>query len=116
MNIYVDIDGTITKKTEKTENTKDINYNNAIPIYKHIEHINKLYENGFIITYWTGRGTITKIDWTDITKEQLNKWGAKYHHLLMGKPAYDLFIDDKSINAIDYFNQFTNIKDNQQNV
>ena len=27
--------------------------------------------------------------------EQLNKWGAKFHELKMGKPAYDLFIDDK---------------------
>ena len=31
------------------------------------------------------------------TKKQLKKWGVKYHKLIMGKPSYDLIIDDKSI-------------------
>ena len=51
------------------------------------------------IIYWTARGTVTGIDWKDITEKQLKSWGAKYHELKMGKPAYDLFIDDKNINS-----------------
>jgi histidinol phosphatase-like enzyme len=97
MNIYVDIDGTITEKNDETDYTK------AKPVYKNIEKINKLYDQGYKITYWTGRGTLTKINWQQITQQQLNDWGAKYHNLLMGKPAYDLFIDDKSINSQVYF-------------
>ena len=39
------------------------------------------------------------IDWYDITKDQLIAWGAKHHELKLGKPVYDLFIDDKAINS-----------------
>jgi hypothetical protein len=95
MNIYVDIDNTITL-TEK-------DYDKAIPIKERIEKINNLYDQGNHITYWTARGTVTKIDWFDLTKKQLSKWGAKHHQLLMGKPAFDLFIDDKAFNSENYF-------------
>ena len=33
-----------------------------------------------------------------LTLKQLNKWGLKFHKLLMGKPSYDIIIDDKAIN------------------
>ena len=33
-----------------------------------------------------------------LTKKQLNKWGLKYHLLIMGKPSFDYIIDDKSLN------------------
>ena len=36
------------------------------------------------------------IDWLDLTKNQLNEWGVKYHDVRVGKPQYDLWIDDKS--------------------
>ena len=32
-----------------------------------------------------------------ITKEQLRDWKLNYHELIMCKPTYDLFVDDKSI-------------------
>jgi len=35
--------------------------------------------------------------------KQLKEWGCKFHELKMGKPAYDLFIDDKNINCETYF-------------
>ena len=35
----------------------------------------------------------------DLTRDQLELWGAKYHDLILGKPVYDLFIDDKCINT-----------------
>ena len=31
------------------------------------------------------------------TFNQLNKWKLKFHKLIMGKPSYDLFIDDKNL-------------------
>ena len=37
-----------------------------------------------------------------LTKEQLNKWGAKHHELRLDKPFYDVFIDDKNINVKDW--------------
>ena len=31
-----------------------------------------------------------------LTKKQLKKWNLKYHKLIMGKPSYDVFVDDKN--------------------
>ena len=52
--------------------------------------------------YWTARGTTTGIDWTETTLQQFDKWGVKYHDLKMGKPQYDVFIDDKNMNVKDW--------------
>jgi hypothetical protein len=39
---------------------------------------------------------VTLIDWLDLTKNQLNKWVVNHHDVKVGKPQYDLWIDDKS--------------------
>ena len=62
-----------------------------------IDKTNKLYDEGHTIVYWTARGSRTQINWYDLTKEQLVKWGAKHHELNVTKPYYDLFIDDKTL-------------------
>lgn len=87
--IYVDIDETICI----TPDSRDYNY--AVPILENIEKINKLYEEGNTIVYWTSRGSRKQINWYDLTYKQLNSWGAKFHELRVDKPYYDLFIDDK---------------------
>ena len=95
--IYVDIDETICETPDKPRE-----YSNAKPIKKNIEKINKLYDEGHLIVYWTARGSSTGIDWSEITKKQLSTWGVKYHDLKFGKPNYDLFIDDKNMNTRDW--------------
>jgi len=91
MNIFVDIDETICF------HDKDRHYPDATPSMENIFKINKLYDAGNKITYWTARGSMTGIDWYEITKDQLNEWGCKYHYLSVGdKPAYDLLICDKT--------------------
>ena len=97
MIIYVDIDETIC------ESVSDRNYAKAKPIPTRIAHINKLYDEGNIIIYWTARGTGSGIDWREVTEKQFEDWGVKYHELNFGKPVYDLFIDDKNINSETYF-------------
>ena len=95
-NIYVDIDNTICK-TQSTDYTK------ATPIPANIIKVNKLYDHPqklYHITYWTARGQKTKIDWTELTKNQLQQWGARYHELKLTKPPFDLLIDDKAINSL----------------
>jgi hypothetical protein len=89
--IYVDIDETIC------ETPHPRNYFNAQPIKENIDKINKLYDEGNTIVYWTARGSRTKINWYDLTKKQLDEWGVKYHELFVDKPYYDLFIDDKTL-------------------
>jgi hypothetical protein len=100
MIIYVDIDDTICSyEGEK-------NYPNAIPIKERIDKINCLYDDGNTIVYWTARGSVTGIDWKELTENQLKKWGAKYHECKLGKPAFDLYICDKSINSEYYFKSY----------
>ncbi len=98
MLIYVDIDETICKSPE------DRDYTKAQPIKERIEKVNKLFDEGNTIVYWTARGTMTGIDWYQVTQKQFDIWGVKYHDLKMGKPAYDLFIDDKNIKSETFFN------------
>ena len=98
MIIYVDIDETICETPDCR------NYSLAQPIVNNIKKINKLYDEGKTIVYWTARGTGSGIDWSQTTKEQFIQWGVKYHDLKFGKPIYDLFIDDKNINSETFFN------------
>ena len=93
MIIYVDIDETIAN----TPKSRD--YNESTPIVENIQKVNKYYDEGHTIVYWTARGSGTGLDWYDVTKKQLVSWGAKHHDLKLGKPVYDLFIDDKAINS-----------------
>ena len=97
MIIYVDIDETIC------DYMGERNYPDARPIVENIEKINNLYDDGNTIIYWTARGTVTGIDWREVTENQFREWGVKYHDLKFGKPAYDLFIDDKNINSETFF-------------
>lgn len=96
MVIYIDIDDTICHSPDKP------NYATSTPIKENIKKANKLYDEGHLIVYWTARGSATGIDWTEVTQKQFKKWGVKYHDLKFGKPNYDLFIDDKNLNTIDW--------------
>lgn len=92
MTIYAfDIDGTICSNTYGK-------YELAEPFEQRIEVINHLYKNGHTIKMFTARGSTTTKDWYKFTNAQLNKWGLKFHFLIMGKPEADIFIDDKAIN------------------
>ncbi len=90
-----DMDNTICE-------TEGNDYEHAIPRYLTIWKINKLYESGRHVIIYTGRGTVSKIDCRYLTEKQLKEWGVKYHELIMGKPHYDIFIDDKSYNVKDF--------------
>ncbi len=96
MIIYVDIDSTICTNTEGE-------YEKAKPFKQNIEKINKLYDEGNTIIYWTARGTVTGIDWQELTEKQLKEWGAKYHECRLGKPHFDIYICDKVVNEAQFF-------------
>ena len=88
-----DLDGTICTLSENN------NYENSLPFVDVIKKINELYEDN-IIKIFTARGASSGKDWTELTKKQLQEWGLNYHELIMNKkPSFDLFIDDKAINA-----------------
>ena len=96
--IIVDCDGVIAGKS------KGGDYSKALPLQYGIDQINKMYDMGYEIALFTARygdrenGNIHRqyergykewIDW-------LEKYGVKYHHAFMGKPAGVLYIDDKA--------------------
>jgi phosphatidate phosphatase PAH1 len=104
----IDIDGTICDKPKCRD---DSDYETSIPKLDRIAKINKLYDEGNQIIYLTARGMGRSGDNTDlakkmfyeITKNQLDYWGCKYHKLMLGKPSGDYYIDDKGINSDDFF-------------
>lgn len=97
MTVYCfDIDGTICTNT-------DGDYEQAVPFRERIEKINRLYNGGHKIVFFTGRGSTTGIDWYDMTTKQLNDWKVKYHELVMGKPFADIYIDDKTFRPEEFF-------------
>jgi hypothetical protein len=96
MVIYIDIDDTICHSPDKPD------YTTSTPIMENIAKANKLYDEGNLIVYWTARGSATGVDWSEMTKKQFAEWGVKHHGLKFGKPSYDLFIDDKNVNTLDW--------------
>lgn len=99
-----DIDGTIC-----TNSNGD--YEKSKPIYDRIGRVNQLYELGNTIIFQTARGMgrhqnkrdFAISDFYNFTKNQLDSWGVKYHQLFLGKPAGDIYVDDKGIKDIEFF-------------
>ena len=106
MNYVIDIDGTICEKLDPTDE-----YEDSIPIVTRIRQINKLYDQGHKIVYLTARGMgrhkndrqLAEEEFYTDTWNQLVFWGCKFHELHLGKPAGDDYIDDKGVNANDFF-------------
>jgi hypothetical protein len=96
MKLIVDIDGTICNNTHG-------DYERAVPFRDRILHLNGLLDSGHEIHYWTARGSATGKDWAELTTRQLQEWGVRYSSLKLGKPAYDLWIDDKANHADAFF-------------
>jgi histidinol phosphatase-like enzyme len=101
MIIFLDIDETICTCSSSGD------YSSAQPIVQAIEKANQLYADGHKIVYWTARGTVTGIDWREVTEKQFQKWGVKYHELRFGKPVFDIFIDDKNMNSKEWWNNLS---------
>lgn len=105
MTYVFDIDGTICENTFG-------DYENAKPFNDRIKMVNELYSKGHTITFLTARGMgrtgnsrkHAEEMFFELTKQQLHKWGVKFHELYLGKPSGDFYIDDKGINDEDFFN------------
>ena len=100
----IDIDGTICSDSAGQ-------YEKAVPINSRIDTVNKLYDEGNQIIFFTARGMgssgnnteAAKEKWFDFTRNQLEEWGVKYHSLFLGKPAADQYVDDKGISPTVFF-------------
>lgn len=94
-----DIDNTICV-------TKKNFYKSAKPKKKIIDFINSLKQKGHIIKIYTSRYMgrtnqnvrLVNKKYKKQTIKQLQSWGLQFDEVIMGKPSYDFFIDDKSFN------------------
>jgi len=94
----VDIDGTICNQERPKPN-----YLTAKPHMDRIKKMNKLFDEGHELHYWTARGSTSGKDWNDFTRQQLAGWGVKSTSVNCGKPIYDIWVDDKAISDEIFF-------------
>lgn len=92
---FIDIDGTIC-------NTYKKDYYISTPKLNAIRYVNQLYDEGNQIHYWTARGSVSGKIWDTLTLNQLKEWNCKYDTVNIGKPHYDVWIDDKSMDSIPF--------------
>jgi CMP-N,N'-diacetyllegionaminic acid synthase len=106
MKYVIDIDGTICKEVIIPDSGGKKDYANHIPMTERIAKVNALFDAGHTIKYMTARGCVSGIDYFDLTKKQLDEWGAKHHELSVGeKENYDIWIDDKAFWSENFFRE-----------
>jgi len=100
-----DLDGTICSKVE------DSQYDLAVPDQFVVDKINKLYNENNEIIIMTARGSVSKKDHTDLTKNQLQEWGVLYNRLIMNcKPFAHYYIDDRAVHIDDWKKKVSPVK------
>lgn len=105
-NYLIDIDGTITDDVPNEEPERMVD---CEPYPDALETINKWYDQGHIICFFTSRTE----DLREITETWLKKCGFKYHSVLMGKPRGGNYhwIDNHLVKATRYKGKFTDMVD-----
>ena len=103
-NYLIDIDGTIT---EDVPNEEPWRMETCKPFEDALETLNKWYDEGHIITFFTSRTD----DHKEVTEKWLNKHGFKYHGVLYNKPRGGNYhwIDNHLVKATRYRGAFTDL-------
>jgi hypothetical protein len=110
-NYLIDIDGTVCDDIPNEEPWRMVDAN----VYPDaLDVINKWYDEGHIITFFTSRTELHR----EVTTEWLNKHKFKYHGLLMGKPRGGNYhwIDNHIVRATRYEGKFTDLIKKQKTV
>lgn len=98
-----DIDETVCVLGPETEGEDNHPYKRKVPLTERIQKMNRLREEGHCVAYWTSRGIDSDTDWSHYTRAQLERWGAEYDAVIVGKRRFDLLIDDKAVNSEVFF-------------
>jgi len=103
-NYLIDIDGTICDDipNEQAERMVTANvYNDAL------ETLNRWYDQGHIITFFTSRLEVHR----KVTEDWLEEKGFKYHGLLMNKPRGGNYhwVDNHIVRATRFSGKFTDL-------
>lgn len=110
-NYLIDIDGTICDDIPNEEPERMA----TAELYPDaLETINRWYEQGHVITFFTSRVE----EHREVTESWLNKHGFQYHGLLMGKPRGGNYhwIDNHIVRATRYEGNFTDLVDETVNI
>ena len=85
--IAVDLDGVLCEEGPWTPE----GIINRRPKPENIELVNRLYDEGNFIVIWTGRREEDR----PYTEAWLKAHRVKYHVLVMNKPYYDIYIEER---------------------
>ena len=103
-NYLIDIDGTVTDDVpnEEPERMKLVE-----PFPDALEILNKWYDEGHVITFFTSRTE----DHREVTERWMKKHSIRYHGLLMGKPRGGNYhwIDNHIVRATRFEGKFTDM-------
>ena len=105
----IDIDGTICDDIRNEESEL---YPTANVFPRALEIINKWYDEGNVITFFTARESKDR----EVTIQWLDKHGFKYHGLVMDKPRITdgqeyVWIDNRKVRAITYLGTWSELKE-----
>lgn len=110
-NFLIDIDGTICDDIPNEEPERMV----TAKLYPDaLETINKWYDEGHIITFFTSRVEAHR----EVTEEWLNRHGFRYHGMLMGKPRGGNYhwIDNHIVRATRYMGTFSDLVEETVNI
>lgn len=103
----IDIDGTICDDIPNEEWEKMAD---AAAFPDALETINRWYDEGHEITFFTAR----TLEHKEITEAWLEKHGFKHHGVIYGKPRYKgkayHWIDNRPVKATTYLDRFTKLE------
>ena len=105
-NFMIDIDGTVCDDIPNEEPERMA----TAKLYPDaLETINKWYDEGHFITFFTSRLE----DHRDVTEKWLDEQGFKYHGMVMGKPRGGNYhwIDNHIVRATRFDGKFTDLVD-----
>lgn len=110
----IDIDGTIC---DDIPNEDSHLYTSAKPFPDALRIINKWYNEGDIITFFTARESKDR----EVTEKWLEKNGFKYHGLVMDKPRIKEgqtyhWIDNKPTKATTYLGTWSELKEVERKI
>lgn len=103
----IDIDGTVCDDIKNEDNHL---YPTANPLPNAREILNKWYDDGNVITFFTARESKDR----EVTEKWLNDNGFKYHGLVMDKPRIKdgqeyVWIDNRKVRAITYLGTWSEL-------
>ena len=103
-NFLIDIDGTVC---DDIPNEEPERMSTCLPYPDALKIVNKWYEEGHIITFFTSRTE----EHREITEEWLQKHDFRYHGLLMDKPRGGNYhwIDNHIVKATRFKGNFTDL-------